>query len=73
MSGASTTLTKSNSPSVAHWCSTLRAELLDVAVHLSQPLRVRLQRLHALLREPREQDVDGHRTPGEAYFDPGAT
>ena len=36
-SGASTTLTKSYSPSVAHWLSDLDPELLDLLVDLLHP------------------------------------
>src|SRR5437588_8395358 len=36
------------------------AELLDVLVHLAKPLRVRLERRDALLRERREQDEQRH-------------
>ena len=60
-SGASTTFTKSNSPSVAHWWQHLDAELLDVPVDLEETLRVGLQGLDALLRQRREEDVVGMR------------
>src|SRR6185437_7292581 len=37
------------------------AELLDVLIHLPEPLRIRLEGLHALLRQGRQEDVDRHR------------
>ena len=61
MSGASTTLTKSNSPSVAHWCSTLQPSSSTSLFTCAQALRVRLEGLDALLRQRREEDEDRHR------------
>ena len=62
-SGASTMFTKSYSPSAAHWWSDLRTHLLDVAVDLTKPLRVRVQRLDSLLGQRREHQVRRHLAP----------
>ena len=58
-SGASTTLTKSYSPSDAHWCRT-RAPSSSTSWFTSRSRRgVRVERLHTLLREPGEHQVVG--------------
>ena len=62
-SGASTMFTKSYSPSAAHWWSTFRAHLLDVAVDLTQAVGIRVEGLDPLLRESRQHQVRGHRAP----------
>src|SRR5204862_2719363 len=48
----------------------LRAELLDVLVDLAQPLRIRLERLDALLTQRRQEDEDRH-CPGSLLWRPG--
>ena len=60
MSGASTTFTKSHSPSVGPLVEDLGAELLDVLVHLAEPVGVRLERLDALRAQPGKKDEGRH-------------
>ena len=60
MSGASTTLTKSNSPERRPLVEHLAPELGDVLVHLAEALRIRLEGLYALLRQRRQEDEERH-------------
>ena len=59
-SGASTTLMKSQRPSVAHCALTFGAQLLDLAVDLLDALRVVLHRLDALGRQRGEHEIRRH-------------
>ena len=61
-SGASITLTKSNSPERRPLRLDGRAELLDLAVDLADPAGVVLDRLHALGGQRRQHDVGRHLT-----------